>query len=188
MDVLEAIRTRSSEAQLSGDVDKATVTRLIQEAAVWAPNHHHTEPWHFTVLTGKARNRVGLRWAETAAAELPIDEVAREKYISKESTKLLRAPVIVVVSQRVAGTAVQIEEDHAAVSASIQNLLLAAHALGLGARWRTGKMAYHPEMLNILNLPSESRIVGFVYLGQRVLSDAPDRHRNLDGIIDWEVE
>ena len=123
MDVMEAIRTRASESQLGGDVDDAIITRLIEEAAIWAPNHHHTEPWHFTVLKGNARERVGLSWARTAAAELPVDEATREKYISKEATKLLRAPVIVVVSQKIAGTPVQIEEDHAAVAASIQNLL-----------------------------------------------------------------
>lgn len=188
MDVLEAIRTRSSVTELGGEIDDATIARLIQEAAVWAPNHHHTEPWHFTVLKGQARARVGLNWAEIAAAEIPIDGVTREKYISKESQKLLRAPVVVVVSQRVAGTTVQIDEDHAAVSAAIQNFLLAAHGLGLGARWRTGKMAYHPAMLQILGLPDTSRIVGFIYLGHTIPGEMPARQRKLDGIIDWQAE
>ncbi len=188
MDVLEAIRTRPSVAELGGEVDDATICRLIQEAAVWAPNHHHTEPWHFTVLKGQARARVGLGWAKTAAAEIPIDGAAREKYIAKESQKLLRAPVVVVVSQRVSGTTVQIDEDHAAVSAAIQNLLLAAHGLGLGARWRTGKMAYHPAMLQLLGLPDTSRIVGFIYLGYTMSEEMQPRHRNLEGLIDWQAE
>lgn len=188
MDVLEAIRSRSSVSDLGGEIDEATIVRLIQEAAVWAPNHHHTEPWHFTVLKGKARERVGLSWAEAAAAEIPIEGATREKYISKESQKLLRAPVVLVVSQRVSGTPVQIEEDHAAVAACIQNLLLAAHGVGLGARWRTGKMAYHPAMLKILGLPETSRIVGFIYIGHTTSGDTPPRQRNLDGIIDWQAE
>lgn len=188
MDVLKAIRTRISVSQLTGEVDDATIAKLIQEAAIWAPNHHHTEPWHFMVLKGKARERVGLAWAEASAREIPVDGAAREKYISKESQKLLRAPVIIIVSQRVSGGPVQVEEDHAAVSAAVQNLLLAAHGMGLGTRWRTGKMAYHPEMAKILDLPEDLKIIAFVYLGQPTLTDTSDRHRNLDGVIEWKVE
>src|SRR5208283_5350932 len=46
-----------------------------------------------------------------------------------------------------------------------QNILLAAHALGLGAIWRTGAPAYSDDVARALGLPAQSRIVAFIYLG-----------------------
>ncbi|MGH7755170.1 MAG: nitroreductase, partial [Vulcanimicrobiaceae bacterium] len=39
---------------------------------------------------------------------------------------------------------------------------------GLGAMWRTGRMAYHPAMVGLLELDPLDRIVGIVYLGQLI--------------------
>ena len=57
MELLEAIRTRRSIGNSTGDVPRETITELI-EAATWAPNHKLTQPWHFTVV-----NRRGARTA-----------------------------------------------------------------------------------------------------------------------------
>ena len=91
-----------------------------------------------------------------------------------------------MVSQKVAGSSVQVQEDHAVVAAAIQNLLLVAHARGLGGRWRPGKMAYHPSFREVLNLGSEYAIVGLIYLGW----PSPDqaiaaKPRTKEGLIDW---
>ncbi len=45
-------------------------------------------------------------------------------------------------------------------------MLIAAHALGLGAIWRTGEMAYNPLVQKGLGLAENEKIVGFVYLGE----------------------
>ncbi len=52
-----------------------------------------------------------------------------------------------------------------AAGAAAQNILLAAHALGLGAIWRTGAPAYNGDVARALGLPAEGRIVAFIYLG-----------------------
>lgn len=189
MNVWEAIATRRSLGQLDGVVDDATIQRLIEEGAIWAPNHHHTEPWHFTVLKGESRGRIGLEWAALAADELGLGGDIREKFEAKEQAKLLRAPVIIVVSQKVAGNPVQVEEDHAAVGAAVQNLLLAAHAIGLGTRWRTGKMAYHPWFKHALGLGADDRVVALIYVGWPVNRE-PElaAQRSKEGLIDWITE
>jgi nitroreductase len=43
---------------LERPVEPELVQRLCQ-LAVWAPNHHRTEPWRFAVLTGRGRERFG---------------------------------------------------------------------------------------------------------------------------------
>jgi len=44
-------------------------------------------------------------------------------------------------------------------------LLLAAHAQGLGAVWRTGDFAYDPYLAKALGLTGDEQILGFIYVG-----------------------
>jgi nitroreductase len=45
------------------------------------------------------------------------------------------------------------------------NILLAAHAFGLGGMWRTGAPAYDPQVGQALGFGADTMIVGFLYLG-----------------------
>ena len=56
------------------------------------------------------------------------------------------------------------EQDLSAAAAA-QNMLVAAFAQGLGAMWRTGSMAYHPQVKQGLGLGPDEKIIGFLYLG-----------------------
>ncbi len=49
--------------------------------------------------------------------------------------------------------------------AATQNLINAAFALGLGAVWRTGDMAYDPQIKKALGLAPNEEIIGYVYIG-----------------------
>ncbi len=182
MDVIEALRGRRSIGKLGGDVADAEIWELI-ELAAWAPNHKLTEPWRFSVLRGAARERLGSVWAAVTAAETSMEGTQREELIRREAAKPLRAPVIVIVSVRTDPDGVLATEDFAAASAAVQNLLLAAHAKGLGAIWRTGKMAYRAETNAFLELDPSDRIVGFVYLGQPAMEPPPAKPRDLAGIV-----
>ncbi len=51
------------------------------------------------------------------------------------------------------------------MGAAAQNLILAAHALGYGAMWKTGAPAYDPRVKKALGLAEDDQIVGFLYLG-----------------------
>lgn len=167
MDAVEAIRTRRSIPRLGGEVARGTVDELLA-AALCAPNHRLTRPWRFSVVAGAARECLGRRWAEIAAAERGLPADARTKFIDSEARRLLRAPVVIFASTRTDANPEVATEDFAATAAAIENLLLAAHARGLGAMWRTGRMAYHPAMVGLLELDPLDRIVGIVYLGQLI--------------------
>ena len=165
MDAIEAIRTRRSVGKLDGDVSAEDVRELVS-LALCAPNHKLTNPWRFIALRGAARERLGEVWA-SAAGTLPVPPgVEREAFLSKERRKPLRAPVLIVAATRTAHDPVQAEEDFAACAAAVQNLLLAAHAKGLGAMWRTGEMAHDSRVKSHLGLDATDRIVAFVYLGR----------------------
>jgi nitroreductase len=162
--VLAAIHGRRSVGRVGPEpLGRAAVEELL-EAAVAAPNHRLTAPWRFIVLAGAARDEVGAAHAR-AVARLRPD--ADEEALATEAGRLRRAPVVIVAAVSPGEDPVQAREDRDAVAAAVQNLLLAAHARGLAAMWRTGAMADEPEVREALGLTGREAIVAFVYLGRR---------------------
>lgn len=160
MEAYEAIVTRRSVPKVDPErvPDRADIEKLL-EAAIRAPNHHLTQPWRFVVLAGDARRAFGDAWAAGDEADGKDPELAR--------IKALRAPVIIAVIGRPNPThpkVVEVEEHHA-VGAALQNMLLAAHALGLGAMLRTGLTTGHAEVQRFLGLADSEYVAGFVYVG-----------------------
>ncbi len=181
MNVEEAIRSRRSIGKVKADpVPRELVERII-EAAVWAPNHHRTEPWKFVVMTGDGRKKLGSAYAEIASEKLAgVTEEEKAQRLAKEEEKALRAPVVIaaVCSPSDDPKVIRAEET-AAVHAAVQNLLLAAHASGLGAVWRTGEPAYHPVMKRWLGLEESEEVVGLIYIGYPDM--APPEGRRIPG-------
>jgi nitroreductase len=56
-------------------------------------------------------------------------------------------------------------ENICAAAAATENLLLAAHAIGLGAKWRTGEWARDAMVKEFLGFDSDQTIIGFIYVG-----------------------
>src|SRR4051794_20632226 len=166
MDVLKAIRNRRSIGTVSQELPPRELIEEILEAATWAPNHRLTEPWRFTVLTGPAREALGEAMARSKVARLVETGEPWEADFARTKAKAMRAPVIVAlaVEPQVGPKVVEMEEITAGASA-VQNMLLAAHAFGLGAIWRTGDACYSSEVKQFLGLEESAHILGFVYLG-----------------------
>jgi nitroreductase len=165
MDVLTAIKTRRSIPLVKEDAVPKELIEKILEAGTWAPCHYRTEPWQFYVLAGNGRKKLGEALADIATEGVE-DKVEAENKRIKAEQKPFRAPVIIAVAAKpIINEKVIVKEEFAAVSSAIQNMLLAAHALGLGAIWRTGKPAYHPRMKQLFSLQGHEEIVGFIYIG-----------------------
>ena len=168
MELMEAIRSRRSIGKVKSDpVDDKLIEQII-EAGTWAPNHHLTEPWRFIVMTGEGRRRLGNAYAEIAAEsiDLALSDVELLQQYDKHVAKAYRAPVVITVAVSPSNDSkVPLIEEIAAVHASIQNMLLTAHSLGLGAIWRTGAPTYHPIMQAAFDLRTTEQVAGFIYLG-----------------------
>lgn len=172
--VFDAIVARRSNGKCTEQIPPIESIDRILEAGTWAPNHHLTEPWRFFVLMGDARNRLGDALAEAARSAADSPE-AGEKAADAQRTKPLRAPVIIALAVEPGQTAIEVEEI-ASVAAAGQNMLLAAHELGLAAIWRSGKIAYSPEVRAFFGLSERATFLGFIYLGYPS-NDAPQRSR-----------
>jgi nitroreductase len=169
METCEAILTRRSVARLTARVPDREIIASLLECAVRAPTHHLTQPWRFLVLTGSALGELGEAWA--GGAERAGSDPAKVR------DKPLRAPVILCVVARPRHhhpKVVEMEEHHA-VGAAMQNILLAAHDKGLGAMLRTGPAAVLPEVRGYLGIADDEHIAGFIYLGYAVEGDSERR-------------
>lgn len=165
--VLDAIRSRRSIGRLKPDAVEREVLEALLEAASWAPSHHNTQPWRFIVMTGEGRSKLGEGYARIGAANAPgLEGEELEERLRKERLKAYRSPVVIaaICSPADDPRAVR-EEELAAAQVAVQNLLLAAHAYGLGAIWRSGAPMFDPRMKEALELREDEELVAFIYLG-----------------------
>ena len=178
MDVIHAIETRQSIGRVKQDPVPRDLIERILESAVHAPNHRITEPWRFHVFTGKGRGELARVRAEIARLQAEAegeDEELAAGRISRERKKAFRAPVVVAVICESGRDEVETLENYAACAAAVQNMLLPAHALGLGAMWRTGPVAYHDHMREFLDLEEGDKVVAHLYLGFPDMGARPRR-------------
>jgi nitroreductase len=164
MNLFEAIDTRRSIKRFADrDVPREVIARLIG-AAVKVPNHRLTEPWRFAVLGDRAREAYARRRGVLKAQNAPEGE-ARAVIEEKVYWETAAVPAIVAVLSDVNEDPVVQEEDLAAVWMGIQNLSLAATALGLGTHIRTGTVTEDWEVLKIVGAVAGERLCALVYLG-----------------------
>jgi len=148
MDVETAIRTRRTHKVYGPDpVDRATLEALF-ELARWAPNHHVTNPWRFRVVGPRALARMKAAVGPGGAK------------------KLDRAPTLVAVSSvRTPDDPVADEEDLLATGCAAYIVLLAAHARGLAAYWRTPAFLRGRAGSEAAGIPESERFVALLHLG-----------------------
>jgi nitroreductase len=184
--VIEAIKTRRSVRRFRPDLSpsKDAINALL-EAAVWAPNHHMTEPWRFVVIAKDERTRLAEvmtdAYVAAAGATAPPPEG-----VEKEKNRPLTAPVIVaVISSPKRANNIVPQEEMVSAGAAMQNLLLAAHSMGLGASVRTGAHAYSDGVRRYLEMRQDESLVGFVYLGYPLEIPPPGKRDGLQGKVIW---
>ncbi|MEM3090706.1 MAG: nitroreductase family protein [Candidatus Bathyarchaeia archaeon] len=171
MDVFEAIKGRRSiRAFQSRDVPSEIVEKLI-EAARWAPSAGNIQPWEFVIVRSPETKK---RLAEAALGQSFIEE----------------APVVIVVcadEERSAsgygsrGRTLYCIQDTAA---AIQNIHLAAYAMGLSTCW-VGAFR-EDEARKILKIPEGVRPVAIIPVGYPAESPTPRSRRPLKQIIHYE--
>lgn len=175
--VANCIRTRRTVKAFTGEAVPRAVLERWLDLACWAPTHRMTQPWRFAVLDQPAMVRLGdfLR-AEPTIAAVPDPAKGAAKL-----TKLLdRLPTLGAMVQvtwvRDTDAAIDLEE-HAAASAAVQNLLLAAHADGWAGFWSTTAALGHPKTLAWCGLdPATQGFLGSVWLGRpSLIPTAPPR-------------
>ena len=171
MEAIEALNTRRSPAQFVEPAPDDAQLEAILRAATRAPDHGKLRPWRFILLRGDARKRLGDVMAVAMKRREPE---APANLVEREREKPLRAPLIVVLAVAVKeGHKIPVIEQLLSAGAAAQNVMLAAHALGFGAAWKTGAPAYDAYVKAELGLAPSDAIAGFLYLGTPSVKPAP---------------
>lgn len=187
MEILDAIKTRRSIGKMkSKQVPKELIEKII-EAGTWAPNRYLTEPWRFFVISGEGRNSLA-KIMEDIVIQSGIDLESEEgkKKLEKEGNKPFRAPVIIAVAAEVTENEKVLRlEELGAVNAAIQNMLLAAHGLGIASYWKTGKACYDPKMKEFFGLKKKDEVLAFIYLGYADMEKNPPYKKSAAELTKW---
>jgi nitroreductase len=183
MDIIEAIHGRRTITQVKQDAVPRDVIEKLLSAAVQAPNHYKVRPWRFVVLTGNGRKKLG---EVMAASFLERNPATPPEGLDKTRALPLRAPVVIAVGVDKPSEPKIIEmENITATSAAGMNILLAAHALGLGAIWRTGEWARDPQVKEFLGFAADQHILGFIYLGYADILPDPYTRPGFEDRVTW---
>lgn len=186
MEVFEAIHGRRSVKKVKVDALPRDVIEKLLDAAVQAPNHHKVRPWRFVVLTGDGRKKLG---DVMAASFLDRNPATPPEGLDKTRALPLRAPVVIAIGVDKPSESKIIEiENISAASAAAQNILLAAHALGLGAMWRTGEWARDANIKEFLGFAADQYIIGFIYVGYPDVLPEPYVRQGIEDRVTWMGE
>ncbi|PCJ19238.1 MAG: nitroreductase [Gammaproteobacteria bacterium] len=164
MAVLEIMKKRRSRPKLAGAAPSRQTVNALLEAAISAPDHGRLRPWQFIEVRDDARLQLGEIFLN---AEKQDDAELTDAREAKIRSMPMRAPLILIaVAKVVLEHKVPVIEQVVCTGAAVQNMLLVAQELGVGAMWRTGAMAYNPHVKTSLGLKPEDEIVGYLYLGE----------------------
>lgn len=145
MDLYEAIHNNRCHKLYRPDMPVREVLERVIEAALWAPSGMNLQPWEVTVMTGKTRDEFVALLRQT------IDASEKAKQLDAQFFKDLGgAPMVIAVTilnyPADPTNMVSIQSG----AALMQNLLLAAHAEGLGTCWVTEGNFVEKELLAFL--------------------------------------
>jgi len=165
MHVSDAISSRRSIKRFTSRAVTREQMETLLAAAVAAPNHRLTQPWRFYVLGPEARHAYGLVLGGRKAKKIedPAAAQAMRNTVAAEHRAL---PAMLAVAVADNENPEIREEDYAAVMMAIQNLALAAVALGLGTHVKTGAIMSDPAARAAAGVKDNERIVSVVNIGE----------------------
>lgn len=168
MDAIELLLKRVSVPRLQEPAPTTEQLGVMLRAALRAPDHGQLRPWRFLTIEGDNRAQLGELFVQGLLSTEP--DVSAEQ-IEKTRCMPMRAPMLLVVIASVSeGSKIPAHEQLLAAGCAAHGILLAAHAQGVGAVWRTGAMAEIAAIDAGLGLQDNEQIVAYIYLGTPINS------------------
>ena len=162
-ETIKAIHERRSIRHFSeSPVARETILELLR-ASSWAPSGLNNQPWRFAVIRDeKTKERLGAltRYSAVLRGAAVLIPVFMDKEASYDYLK-----------------------DCQAIGACIQNLLLAAHSLGLGAVWIGEILKNKDRVLEVLELPARLELMAVVALGEPAHRNQQSHRRPVEELI-----
>ena len=167
-------------------VDDAIIQQMLENAN-WAPTHKLTEPWRFTVFTGKGlKTFAGLQ--ASVYKNSAGDGYKESDYQKLLSNPLLASHIISIGMKRHAEKNIPEMEEIAAVSCAVQNMYLTATAYDIGCYWTTGGVTFNAAAKPFFGLDTEDKLMGFFYVGVIAVPSAPGKREPVEDKVKWIKE
>ena len=173
IDLHQFLRTRRSIRRFKPDPVPAPVIGRILETAIYAPSAHNLQPWRFTVVADEsAKERLGQALtskmrADMTAVRAPETEI--ENRVKNSLHRLDEAPVVILLCRDVSAIRRDEQEEITmsmqSVAACGLQMLLAAHAEGLGGNWICWPLYAQEAARAALELPVTWEPQGMFILG-----------------------
>jgi nitroreductase len=199
MDLFEAIKGRKSIRRFKPTPVPDEDIKRILDAGRWAPSANNTQPWSFIVIQDKTvLKEMAAAVRDMIDRMLPYAESEKQAqrlaaYKSNYYTFFENAPMMIAVCMEAydAGTdrllakmgysAEEIKRLRPlpglqSVSAAVQNMLLAIHALGYGSCWMTGPLVAQDAFEKLLGVEKKKFIAALLPVGLPD-EDPPSRPR-----------
>jgi len=162
MDVLDAIRSRRSVREFTGDAVGEGLIQKILDAGRWTPSGLNNQPWKFKVLRGEEKNALAscTKYGRIIEGASVCVTVYLDEQKSYDRTK-----------------------DVQSIGACIQNMLLAAHNLGLGAVWLGEILNKREEAEKILSAPESCELMAVIAVGHPLEKILESTRRRLDELM-----
>jgi F420 biosynthesis protein FbiB-like protein len=169
------IQRRSIRKYQNKPVPKELVLEVL-EAAAWAPSAHNSQPWRFVVVLDPAikrelAERMATAWAADMAKDgSTVDEAKR----LERRERFANAPVLIVACLSMDGMMTFSDEQRQcterdlaveSLAAAIQNMLLSAHDLGLGACWYCAPAFCKQTVRRALQIPEDVEPSALILMG-----------------------
>ena len=177
-ELLDLVQSRRSIRRYRPEPVPPEIIDKLLEAAIWAPSAHNRQPWRFAVLTQPADK---ARLAQAMGARLRADRTADgddpddiERDVMRSYSRLTEAAAIIVVCCSMTDMDIYSDERRqqnewvmATQSTAMagQNILLMAHALGVGACWVCAPLFVPGLVQTTLGLPDDWEPQGLITLG-----------------------
>lgn len=210
-DILDVLTSRKSIRRYKPDPVPEEMIDKILEAARWAPTGENYQPWRFIVIRDpETKNKIGdlarlgsgsrmTTWyclGEMQERFMKIEdpvkraEVLRFMYSGEVSEFAKHAPLVIAVIGTLMEGSVDVPYD---LSAAIENILLEAHSLGLGACWVHGPVASTRDakkFKEILDIPTgmgEYKVIAYIAIGwPKEQRKHPRPKLPLEDLVYWE--
>ena len=179
---LKSRRSTTAKTMISGHIKESDLNDILA-CGIRVPDHGALNPWSLTVISDKARSRVG---EEILAPEyiLNYPEATKEE-INFEKKRFLRASVVIaVLFKPISHKKIPLWEMELSTGAVCSNILVAAQSLGYAAQWLTEWYSYNDKMIRAVGgNPETDKLAGFIYIGDKEKDPIERRRPKLEKVI-----
>jgi nitroreductase len=179
MDFFDAVTTQRAMRRLKADPIPEAALRQIMEAAICAPSGGNRQGWSFVVVRDAAvRARLGELYRESwgelmkvpyyaAASREPPDSPAARMLASARhlGEHLGEAPVLIVACIAIDPGAAANLTTGSSIYPAVQNIMLAARALGFGSCLTTIHRFRDARVKDLLGIPADVETAALIPLG-----------------------